>query len=126
MNKQDVQKRLILLSDRIDELTHSNPVFHTRPSLKDQIDRASTSAACHYGEAIGAESAKDFVHKLSIVEKELRETWALLYRLSLRLISDNAVHQMLNETDELIRIVYTSKRTANLRLAEEKSRRVEK
>ncbi|MBK9590669.1 MAG: four helix bundle protein [Crocinitomicaceae bacterium] len=40
----------------------------------DQLLRAGTSPALNYGEAQSAESRKDFVHKMKIVLKELRET----------------------------------------------------
>jgi len=49
-----------------------------------QIIRASTSAALNYGEAQGAESKSDFIHKVSIILKELRET-----QISLKLLSDS-------------------------------------
>ena len=112
MNKLEIQRRLILLTDNIDVLVFSHELFQKRQHIKDQLERSSTSAACHYGEVIAAESTKDFVHKLSVVEKELRECHSLLFRLSLRLIKGNEIHELLDETDQLIRILYSSKKTA--------------
>ena len=42
--------------------------------LGDQIVRSATSSSLNYGEARSAESKKDFIHKLCVVLKELRET----------------------------------------------------
>lgn len=42
--------------------------------LGNQLLRSGTSPGLNYGEALGAESRRDFVHKLGIVLKELRET----------------------------------------------------
>lgn len=46
--------------------------------LSDQLLRAGTSPALHYGEAQGAESKRDFVHKMKVALKELRESHAAL------------------------------------------------
>ena len=40
----------------------------------DQIQRSSGSSALHYGEAQGTDTSKDFIHKMSGVLKELKET----------------------------------------------------
>ena len=46
--------------------------------LADQVLRSGTSPALHYGEAQGAESKRDFLHKMKVALKELRESHAAL------------------------------------------------
>jgi four helix bundle protein len=68
----------------------------------------------HHGEAQAAESNKDFIHKMRVAHKELRETSRWL-KVSCRvpLTTDIAENQrLLQETDELIRIFFASIRTA--------------
>jgi four helix bundle protein len=68
----------------------------------------------HHGEAQSAESRKDFIHKISIALKELREThrWLkLIHRVPL--IKDlDRLSPILQETEELIRIFNASLTTA--------------
>ena len=72
--------------------------------LTKQIIRSSTSAVLNYGEAQGAESKGDFIHKVSIILKELRET-----QISLKLLSDsvkdNAKSDMIFCGDECAQLV---------------------
>jgi len=77
-----------------------------------QLIRSATSPAANYGEAQGAESRRDFGHKLKLCLKELRES-----RVWLRLIermdlgADAELKHALVENDELIAIFVTSIRT---------------
>jgi four helix bundle protein len=72
--KKQLEKRLVDLALEINivcrNLDRSYLSFH----LTKQIIRSSTSAALNYGEAQVAESRKDFIHKIGIVLKELKET----------------------------------------------------
>lgn len=79
-----------------------------------QLVRAGTSPLFNHGEAQSAESPKDFVHKMQICLKELRETRrALLLVKHVPLITAACgVDEALVETEELIKIFYTSIRTA--------------
>lgn len=79
-----------------------------------QLLRAGTAPMAHHGEAQAAESNKDFVHKMRVALKELRETSRWL-KVSGRVpltanIAEN--QRLLQETDELIRIFFASVRTA--------------
>lgn len=83
-------------------------------NLSQQLIRSSTSPALNYGEAQGAESKRDFVHKLRIAVKELRESY-----ISLRIIekaklckSDNELRKSIDECNQLISIFVASIRTA--------------
>ena len=81
--------------------------------IGNQLMRAATSSGANYEEACGAESKADFIHKMQLVLKELRET---LYWLKLAnrtdLISDEALQPLLSEAEELAKIVAKSIITA--------------
>lgn len=75
--------------------------------------RSSTSPLANYGEVQGAESRRDFIHKLGICVKELRETRAWLKLIgSLQLCADAAHDLALGECDELLAILARSIATA--------------
>ena len=78
-----------------------------------QIMRSGTATASNYGEARGAESRADFVHKLRVVLKELNETkvWLQLIRETFLLPADSVV-EIIDENKELCRIISASVRTA--------------
>jgi four helix bundle protein len=81
--------------------------------IANQILRSGTAAAANYGEARGAESRKDFIHKLRIVLKELNETaiWLqLIARTSL--LPPEMISGVLAENRELCRIIAASIKTA--------------
>ncbi|MTI89550.1 MAG: four helix bundle protein [Balneolaceae bacterium] len=71
-----------------------------------QFLRAGTSIGANTEEAIGAESKKDFVHKLSIAYKEARETkyWLRILK-DTGLIGSNITESMLNECEEILAII---------------------
>jgi len=76
--------------------------------------RSGTSAYPNHGEAHAAESPKDFIHKLLILLKELRETqrWIRLIQRVPLVTAPERLDDLLLETDELIRIFVSSIRTA--------------
>jgi len=74
MTSSELENRLVSFAAMIIELTNSLKRNRAGITLVDQLSRSSISAALNYGEASGAESQKDFVHKLQVVLKELRET----------------------------------------------------
>jgi four helix bundle protein len=82
--------------------------------LSNQILRSSTSAALNFAEAQAAESRKDFIHKTSIVLKELRETNVNLHIITrIKLCNDEEkVILALKESEELVSIFYKSVETA--------------
>jgi len=81
-----------------------------------QLIRSSTSAGANYEEACGAESRQDFIHKLQIVLKELRESLFWL-RISLKaeLVTAEAINPLLREGNELANIIGKSVVTAKRR-----------
>jgi four helix bundle protein len=78
-----------------------------------QLFHSATSAGANYEEACGAESRADFVHKLQIVLKELKETryWLLLIKKS-ELIKTPSLDHLIQEAGELSRIIAKSVVTA--------------
>jgi four helix bundle protein len=75
-----------------------------------QIIRSSTSPALNYGEATGAESQKDFIHKMQVVLKELRETFIALKIIEkAKLCKNNTLlNNALDECNQLISIFVKS------------------
>ncbi|MDX6612542.1 MAG: hypothetical protein QOD75_1728 [Blastocatellia bacterium] len=78
--------------------------------------RSGTSPAPNYGEARGAESHADFVHKLRIVLKELNETsiWLRIIERS-KLLKREMLLSLIAENNELSRVFTASLKTARLR-----------
>jgi four helix bundle protein len=83
-----------------------------------QLLRSGTAPLGHHGEAQAAESTKDFIHKLKIALKELRESfrWVKLIRRADLHEDKDGVADVLGETEQLIRIFNASIRTAQKRL----------
>ncbi|MBU0676763.1 MAG: four helix bundle protein [Verrucomicrobia bacterium] len=89
--------------------------------IADQLMRAGTSPLFNHGEAESAESQRDFIHKIKLCLKELRETRRAI-RLILRVpLSKDAEkgEALLDETNQLIRIFVASIRTATGNLTKE-------
>ena len=111
-----LEERLINYAVRIVKLSASLPKTPAGRHIGSQILRSGTSPAPNYGEARGAESHADFIHKLRIVLKELNETsiWLRVIERS-QLIKSQLLTDIITETSELCRIFATSLKTANAR-----------
>jgi four helix bundle protein len=112
----ELEERLVNFAVRIVKLSASLPRTAAGRHIAGQILRSGTSPAPNYGEARGAESHADFVHKLRIVLKELKETsiWLRVIERS-GLIKGQLLSDIIQETGELCRIFATSLRTAKTR-----------
>ena len=99
---------------RIIRVTES--VKRTRAGLHiaDQLMRAGTSPYGNHGEAEGAESREDFIHRLGVCYKELRETrrWLRLVQRVPLVAKPELLDSLLIEAEELVRIFAASIRTA--------------
>ena len=73
MNKFDLEERLIDFSVLIIEIINEMPNSKAGNHLSGQLVRSGTSVSLNYGEAQSGESRKDFIHKMKVVLKELRE-----------------------------------------------------
>jgi four helix bundle protein len=111
-----LEERLINYAVRIVKLSASLPKTAADRHIAGQILRSGTSPAPNYGEARGAESHADFIHRLRIVLKELNETsiWLRVIERS-QLIKSQLLLDIINETNELCRIFATSLKTAKAR-----------
>ena len=112
----DLEERLLEYSARIIRLVERLPNTRAGNHVAGQLLRSGTSPLPNHGEAQAAESAKDFVHKLKICLKELRESWRwqlLIQRVPL--LRPRLVDALVKETDELIRIFVRSIQTAEHR-----------
>ena len=110
----DLEHRLLDYSAMIIKIVEELPNSRTGNHVSGQLLKSGTSPYANHGEAQAAESANDFIHKMRICLKELRESkrWLkLIQRVSLI----NPVERMigvLEETEELIKIFAVSIRTA--------------
>lgn len=114
MNKYDLEERLILFSVEIIKLSESLITTFAAVHLGKQIIRSATSSALNYGEAQSGESSKDFIHKMGICLKELRETFINIKIIKHANLLGNAalLDVCFNENNELISIFVKSIETA--------------
>ena len=113
----DLEERLIDFVLLLDKITESLPSTRLANHLVGQIVRSSTSPALNYGEAQAAESQKDFVHKMQIILKELRETKICLkIIIRKKYIDETNTKPVLKENEELIAIFAKSVQTAKSKL----------
>ena len=110
----DLQDRLVDYAVRIIKLSEALPETKAGKHVSTQILRSGTSPAPNYGEAQSAESKADFIHKLKVALKELRETgiWLKIIAKAKMIRSASLIAPLLEETDELIAILFTSVETA--------------
>ena len=108
----ELEERLIDFAVRIVKLSASLPRTPAGRHIAGQILRSGTSPAPNYGEARGAESHADFVHKLRIVLKELNETaiWLRIIERS-RLLRSELISDIIRENTELCRLFTASLKT---------------
>jgi len=118
MNKFDLEGRLINFAVMIVEICESMPDTRSSNHLAGQLIRSGTSPALNYGEAQSGESRKDFIHKIKIVLKELRESYICLKIINRSKLykSEEKIKLALNENNELISIFVKSAETAQKNL----------
>ena len=114
MRKYDLEERLIEFSVSIIEITKKMSKTYAGGHLAKQMLRSGTSVSLNYGEAQSAESRKDFVHKMKIILKELRETMVCLKIIQKTMLcpSSSKLDKALKENNELISIFVKSIETA--------------
>jgi four helix bundle protein len=113
----DLEERLIDFALKVDQIVEQLPNTRLANHLAGQIIRSGTAPALIYGEAQSAESQRDFIHKIQLVLKELRET-----RISLKIlikksfIIESLSLPIMKENEELIAIFAKSVKTAKMKL----------
>jgi len=112
--KFDLEDRLLEFASAVIELSESLPPTRAGNHIAGQVLRSGTSPYPNHGEAEAAESRDDFIHKLKICLKELRETrrWARLIERKTWVKNETTLLFVLGECDELIRIFHSSIQTA--------------
>jgi four helix bundle protein len=110
----DLAERLLAFTVIIIKIVEMLPNTTTGNYIAGQWLRSGTAPYPNHGEAQAAESPKDFIHKLRISLKELRETerWLKLIRRLPLLSPTDQLDEALAETDELIRIFVASIQTS--------------
>ena len=110
----DLEGRLIDFAARIIRIAESLPNTKVANHIAGQLIRCGTSPAPNYGEAQGAESRADFIHKMKVCLKELRETrvWLLMIVRTMLIKPVSKLDSLIQESNELISIFVTSIRTA--------------
>lgn len=104
-----LEERLVNLASLVISMRENREKSDISDHLFNQLMRSVTSAALNYGEAQGAESRKDYTHKLGIVLKELRES-----HNNLKIISNSGIFRgdkskldfALDECNQLIAIFH--------------------
>lgn len=112
--RYDLEERLLEYSARIIRLVELLPNTRAGNHIAGQLLRSGTSPYPNHGEAQAAESPKDFIHKLRVSLKELREShrWLRLIKRVRLIDKPELLNDLITETDELIRIFVTGIETA--------------
>ena len=122
--KYDLEARLLEFASTVIDLSEKLPTSRAGNHVAGQMLRSGSSPYPNHGEAEDAESREDFIHKLKICLKELRETrrWARLISRKNWARDDSILLFVLNESDELIRIFFSSIQTAQRNVVVQKRR----
>jgi four helix bundle protein len=121
--KFDLENRLVVFAIKISTLVESLPNTVSVRNIAGQLIRSGTAPALNYGEAKSAESANDFIHKMKIALKELRESYIALKILSQinNQQQDDFLESCLVECNELVSIfvksIQTAERNRNMKRA---------
>lgn len=112
--KYDLEERLLEFAVRVIRVTESMNRSPAGIYVADQLLRSATSPYGHHGEAEGAESRDDFIHKLRVCYKELREArrWLRLVQRTPLTAKPGLLDELVAEAGELVRIFAASIRTA--------------
>jgi four helix bundle protein len=109
----DIEERLLDFAVRIGKVIDALPETRLGRHIAGQLVRSGTSPAPNYAEACAAESKRDFIHKLGIVLKELRESavWSRMIIKS-ELIPEQRLEPLRDECEQLCKIIAKSLVTA--------------
>lgn len=113
VKKYDLEDRLVDFACKCLEVCDLLPPTRAGQNLEYQLSKSSTAAALNYGEAQAAESAADFIHKMKVVLKEIRESRVnlkIIYRKPV--VVNEKTDYCLREANELMAIFIKSIDTA--------------
>ena len=120
LSPDQLNDRLIDFAVRVGKSVDALPETRLGRHVAGQLVRSGTSPAPNYSEACAAESRRDFVHKLRICLKELRETrcWLTLI-VRCEMLPESKLASLCDECEQLANIIgksiLTAKRTTTLR-----------
>lgn len=126
MNRKfDLDERLIDFAVTVISVTESMETTNAAKHIAGQLLRSGTSPALHYGEAQSAESRADFIHKIKLLLKELRESLnAMRIVVKAKLTKKiELVEKSMIECNELISIFVKSAATAKRNMELERIKR---
>jgi len=108
--KYDLEDRLVEFTCRMIDVVEALPNTRSGNYIAGQLVRSCHSPTLNYGEAQAAESRNDFIHKLKVVLKELKECRnALKIVIRKELIKPvSKLSDIYKETEELIAIIAKS------------------
>jgi four helix bundle protein len=106
INRYDIYERIFNFVLLVLQLTENLPKTYTNQVIVSQLVRSVTSMGANSQEADGANSKKDFIHCLTIVRKEAKETfyWIRLIE-SLNPKNNQITQKLLNEDNEIVAII---------------------
>ncbi len=112
-SKDNLAERLLNFAVRIIEIVNALPKTVVGKYIGGQLLHSGTSSGANYEEACGAESRSDFIHKLGIVLKELKESrfWLRIIHRT-KLLSPQRIEPIIQECEELCAIIAQSIVTA--------------
>ena len=112
MDSKELAQRILVFAVRIVKLSCSLTKDYAHRHIGKQILRSGTSVGANYEEARGAESDADFLHKLNICVKEMRETlyWLMILQKS-EILKPDRLDDLAKEADELCAILVASSKT---------------
>jgi len=109
----DLENRLVEFAGMVIDVVEKLPKNLAAKHLGGQLVRSGTSPALNYAEAVGAESKADFIHKMGVVLKELRETRVCLAIIKQqKYMEETMLAKVLDECQQLVFIVSKSVKTA--------------
>jgi len=120
--KFDLYERLIDFAATIIDVSEGLPLTIGGKHIAGQLVRSGTAPALHYGEAQGAESRRDFIHKIKVGLKELRETFNCLRIIKKKnWYLKESLMALIDENNQLISIFVKSIETARKNLNKEEN-----
>lgn len=113
MNQNNLSERLWTFAARVGKIVDALPESRLGRHISGQLVRCGTSAPPNYDESGAAESRDDFIHKLSVALKELRESrgW-LRFIVIAELLPQKSMADVIDEAEQLCRILGKSVVTA--------------
>lgn len=117
--KYDLEERLLDFAANTIRGAEKLKKSYAAQHVGKQLIRSATAPMAHHAEAQAAESKNDFVHKMKIAHKELRESFRWLRLINRAPLVDDTtpISALISENDELIRIFHASLKTAKSRQA---------